>query len=76
MSDERNKSLGDLPESIRYRKLLEGESLTNVRVTQGLSTAAEFAGSTMGKIRQSRREAKQRKRVQQDIESGRIQDLQ
>jgi len=75
MTTEHNESLGDHPESVRYRKLLDGESLTNVRVTQGLSAAAGFAGNTVEKMRQSRREAKQRKRVQQDIESGRIQDL-
>ena len=68
-------SLGDTPDSIRYRKLLEGEGLTSVRLSQGMSAGKAAVGKTLGKYRDKRRQSREQEEIQRRIESGEITDL-
>ena len=75
VSISREESFGDHPESQRYRKLLDGNSLSSVRMDQGLSTAAGAVGNVAGKLRGRLAAVKQQKATQRGLDSGEIKDL-
>jgi hypothetical protein len=72
---DRQASFGDLPESQRYSRMLNGESKASVRASQGLSATAGLAGNAVGRLRERRNDAKERKATQRLIQDGHVNDI-
>lgn len=68
-------SLADTPESLRYRRILEGDSLAAARLSQGAAVGKEAAGKIFGKVKATAAKTRQAAKDRRAIESGDVKDI-
>lgn len=75
MSLDREQSFSEHPKSDRYWRLLNGSSAASVRMDQGLASASSAASKVGSALKDRWSSSRERKKTQQGIERGDIQDL-
>lgn len=75
VNDTPTSSLADTSESQRYLRLLEGGSLTSVRLGQGAAASKRTAGRLFNKLKDKRTESREVAEIRRAIESGEVKDM-